>query len=120
MDKCKHGFSECSECHQDDTDPEVKRSEWEESISFNNKCADIMGFRPNWRHDTALWVDGNKEIQQAMYSPYFNIDQLANVVDMIIHKSTKEPDLDELVAGIINTSVLLAFRVFVLAYNEKT
>ena len=79
-----------------------------------------MGYRPNWRHDTAFWLDGDKEIQQAMYNPYFDVDQLASVVDMIIDKSTKEPNLDELTRAIIDTTVLLAFREFVLTYDEKT
>ena len=120
MNKCKHGFSKCSECHQDSADPEAKKIEWEKAISFNNSCAEIMDYVPNWRHDTSFWIDNGVEIQRAMYNPYYDIDQLAKVVDMIIHKSTKEPDLDGLVAGIINTSVLLAFREFVLTYTEKT
>lgn len=117
MDKCIHGYTACSECHNPLNGIAIDQSEAEVVIQFNNHCAAIMGYRRNWRYDTHYWItDTGEEILQTDYNPYHEMKELAAVVDKI-SDLTNDSDVDELVDEIIKTTVPQAFRKFVLNYN---
>ena len=84
MDKCKHGFSHCSECGMAAGNPDAVSDEQKES--FNNFCADVLGYRPSYRNRVHIWLSDNKEVID--FNPYQNHEQLIPVIEQMMKRKT--------------------------------
>lgn len=82
MSKCKHGFKDCSECG---TEKERGDNPLEDvTETFNNFCAEVLGYRPSYRHRVHLWLNGEEEIIKSNFNPRNNLEQLIPVVEQLM------------------------------------
>ena len=80
MDKCKHGFTHCSECGMAAINPDAVSNEQKEKvIKF---CANILGYRPSYRNRVHVWLKDNEEIID--FNPYQHPEQLIPVIEQIM------------------------------------
>ena len=80
MDKCKHGFSHCSECGMAAGKSDFTTEEQKEK--FTNFCASILGYRPSYRNRVHVWLKDNEEIID--FNPYQKPEQLIPVIEQMM------------------------------------